>query len=142
MIREKPAAPKMLSFNDLTRVLAREFERELNTAVAISNVKRHIDAFGVDGVTHALAQLSTSEAELERIATASYLHGNGFFKVTLCTHPALTLRLHLWLPGIHAQENLHSHRWPLLSLILHGVLRSEIWTDSANTKATAYPEYL
>lgn len=75
--------------------------------------------------------LLTDDAFAAQVAARSYRHGNGFLKVVLLDQ-GFKLRLHLWLPGVACEENIHDHRWSIASTILAGELHSEIWTDAAN----------
>lgn len=77
--------------------------------------------------------LLTDDAFASQVAARSYRHGNGFLKVVLLDQ-GFKLRLHLWLPGVSCEENIHDHRWSIASTILTGELHSEIWTDAANNE--------
>ena len=68
---------------------------------------------------------------LERIASASYLHPNGFYKLQLLVCDDVKVRLHYWPASTRsAEENLHNHRWRLASKIMLGELHSEIYREA------------
>ena len=73
--------------------------------------------------------LSRSRGELRRVAALSYRHGNGFLKLQLASHRHSKLRLHVWMPGQLAEENIHDHRWAFASYVLTGTLHSDYFVD-------------
>ena len=77
---------------------------------------------------------------LEQICQRSYQHGNGFLKVVLLDR-GYKLRLHIWFAGQSCEENIHDHRWSFSSLILAGVLKSEIWKDDQSGQQFQEYEY-
>jgi hypothetical protein len=89
----------------------------------------------------ALRQLLQDEPALRRVAERSYLHGNGFYKLVLAERDNLKLRLHLWMPGVDAEENIHDHRWHLASAIVTGTLKSESWGEAVSPDARSFNEY-
>lgn len=98
--------------------------------------------FGKSGLSAVIKEIIKNESLLSEIASQSYLQGNGFYKIILAHEQNFNLRLHIWMPGIFSQENLHNHRWHLASMIITGTLHSEIWEDSVSPSAAMYDEYL
>lgn len=80
------------------------------------------------------------EQTLAEISARSYQHGNGFLKVVLLDR-GYKLRLHIWFAGQVCEENIHDHRWSFSSLILAGVMTSQIWKDDQSGQAFSEYEY-
>jgi len=78
-----------------------------------------------------LIELLASPGQMRSLAARSYQHGNGFTKFELLSHGGYKVRLHGWLPGVAAEENIHDHRWGFASMILAGQLCSEAFLDDA-----------
>tara|TARA_R110002111_G_scaffold71497_1_gene114768 strand:- start:9 stop:704 length:696 start_codon:yes stop_codon:yes gene_type:complete len=87
-------------------------------------------SISVQDIRALLREILSSPQNLERIAGISYLQGNGFYKIVLDHGEHGSLRLHIWLPENSAEENLHSHRWPLISKVIAGTIVSELWDDT------------
>jgi hypothetical protein len=69
---------------------------------------------------------------LKALASKSYVHENGFYKLTVIDKPnaSLRLRIHFWpARGVApAQiENIHNHRFNYYSYILSGGISNRIW---------------
>lgn len=105
-------------------------------------VSEILQKFGRIGVDNLIRDLLRQKSLLTKIAACSYLQGNGFYKLVLLDEQDFRVRLHIWMPGIFSQENLHNHRWHFASTIITGQLRSEIWEDSASPSLPIYDEYL
>jgi len=73
-----------------------------------------------------------STERCEEVARRSYMHGNGFYKLVLCTDAQAKLRLHYWDQQQSAEENIHNHRWKLASRVLLGELSSELYAQCAD----------
>jgi len=76
-------------------------------------------------------QLLSDEQWRREVAQRSYAHGNGFDKWVLFDDGNYKLRLHIWYPGVAAEENIHNHRWNFASVVLAGSLSSDSfdWSD-------------
>jgi hypothetical protein len=63
-----------------------------------------------------------SQTELDKVASRSYYHNNGFFKVLLIDkRPKYSIRLHIW-PEYPFQEcDIHNHPWDMSGLVLNGL---------------------
>jgi hypothetical protein len=94
--------------------------------------RRALEPITTAEVLSALKAVYASQGDCERIARASYLHGNGFYKLVLCSDAYAKVRLHFW-SGEHAgEENIHNHRWRLASRVLLGELSSHIYEPDAH----------
>ncbi len=77
-----------------------------------------------------------SNSELtEKIAKSSYLHANGFLKITLAKgDDDSKLRLHIWNDKVfdysNAQSSAHNHPWSFCSVILCGSFRNIIYQEN------------
>ena len=75
-----------------------------------------------------------SRTLIQDIADQSYLHNNGFLKLTLASAPEYQVRLHVWdtredgLP--YFPESIHSHTADFASAILTGGYRHEVFKES------------
>lgn len=78
--------------------------------------------------------INNSESEeFKEVCSRSYMHANGFTKVVLFVGSGgEKLRLHYWPKGTNAEENIHCHRWKLSSLILFGLLNSELYHEDTS----------
>jgi len=65
--------------------------------------------------------LGSNEA-IDKIASQSYLHRNGFSKITIKNSNGEKHRLHVYKVGAKAELNIHNHRWDFQSTILCGRL--------------------
>lgn len=61
------------------------------------------------------------------VARASYMHKNGFAKITLQEEDGCKIRLHHYPVGAKADENIHNHRWNLDSTVLAGSIPSHFY---------------
>ena len=77
------------------------------------------------------------QAFFDKTSIESYYHENGFHKIVLLSGSNFKLRLHHF--GASAKvpmENIHDHRWPFVSSILHGQLNMDIFeVTEANSNA-------
>lgn len=128
------------SFAKLCSQVRGEFASNVPSPRKIAAIANHLGKFGRGGMHEVLNFLSLDPTFLSHIASRSYLHGNGFYKLTLCSENDFTIRFHVWMPGAMSQENLHSHRWPFASVITDGTLRGEIWSEAVG-RAPLYDEY-
>ena len=108
----------------------------------MSGVADQLLPFSGEGLNSFLHSILDDPRQLERVASRSYRHGNGFYKVVLGSDKSLKLRLHIWLPGELGEENIHDHRWAFASTILCGQLESEIFAEALTNEAKAYREYI
>lgn len=118
------------------------FGRNTPTPLLMQDIEKTLVDFGAERVNYVLAEIVRNEQALSEIASRSYLQGNGFYKIVLIENENFNLRFHLYLEGIKAQENIHSHRWWFASLVTMGTLRSEIWVDSASTDSQCFEEII
>lgn len=76
-----------------------------------------------------LQSLMLDEESLNQLAQRSYYHPNGFLKLQLVVRDGVKVRLHYWSKDLNsAEENVHNHRWRLASKVMHGKLRSELFS--------------
>lgn len=73
-------------------------------------------------------QILQDRNELERIAKLSYQHANGFLKIPILENNYFKVRLHYWSQNESAEENIHNHRWDMISKILFGQLNQFCFT--------------
>lgn len=109
---------------------------------SMTQVANTLQSFGKTGLSTIMYQLLDMPGALQDVATKSYLHGNGFYKIVLFESADFTIRTNIWMPGTQPQENLHDHRWHLSSAIIAGSLTSEIWEESASRQSQEYEEYI
>lgn len=69
------------------------------------------------------------ETAFRQCLERSYKHANGFDKIVLMQGSAFKLRLHLYgsADTTVIAENVHSHRWPFASSILHGSVMMDMF---------------
>lgn len=108
----------------------------------MNKVAVRLQNFGKAGLLQTISAILNNEAFLTAVASQSYLHGNGFYKIVLAEEDDFVIRTNIWMPGVHAEENLHDHRWHLASTIINGTLESEIWEEAASPTAAEYEEYI
>lgn len=125
-----------------------------STAIVAAAGSSATSAQSVEAVAYALARFAQSELAaylvsilsdenaLIRTAAASYVHANGFYKLVLQTSDHHKLRLHVWMPGMHAAEHIHEHRWHFASTVLMGELHSEVYKEDATSAAQVFDEYV
>ena len=122
--------------------LTHAFRSKDKATEVMINVADVLSSFGKPGVYALVNDLLNSSCLLNNIAKNSYLHQNGFYKIQLAACQDFTVRLHIWMPGNHAKETLHSHCWHFASYVLDGMVISEEWEDSPSSLAKPYDEYL
>lgn len=132
------AVPRQLFQTEYIRELLLGSEPER----AMQDVATYLRTYAESGLRSALQSLLADSSALQAIAECSYFHGNGFYKVVLAQDERFKLRLHIWMPGGHAEENIHDHRWHFASTIVHGQLVSEIWQEATQPEATEFDEIL
>ncbi len=123
---------------------------EIKTCVAKKNSSRKVmkeiaatlQRTGKVGVHAILKEILATPDVFFEISSISYLHKNGFYKIPLFSSGLFTIRLHIWLAGVQSKETLHDHRWNLASVVLDGMLESEIWEENYSPRAKKYDEYL
>lgn len=108
----------------------------------MSSVAVALAEFGKVGIKSLLNEILQSPSQLAQLASSSYLHQNGFYKLPLYEAKEFSLRLNIWMPGTDSKETLHSHRWHIASYIADGTLVSETWGDAVYVNAPEYVEYL
>jgi hypothetical protein len=64
----------------------------------------------------------TSEETLTQIGEQSYIHKNGFIKLTLAKINGKKYRVHIFDVDAKADQNVHNHRWDFTSKVLCGAL--------------------
>lgn len=84
--------------------------------------------------------LGQDKSYLSTVCGSSYVHPNGFSKLTLVDRsPAWCLRLHVWRrPVIDAENDCHNHRGYLVSRVLRGLLVNELYSDRDDRTASKY----
>src|SRR5947209_8668763 len=82
-----------------------------------------------------LDDIVSSKQSIELIASRSFKHTNGFFKIVLhgSSLHEIKLRLHFWPTGsaTHTDADPHNHRWTFLSVPLFGALYEERYRVAA-----------
>ena len=90
--------------------------------------------------------LKSQPIKIKEILSKSYIHYNGFYKITLLDSidPKFKLRLHFWAkqPTRLYSENIHDHKWNYSSCVLKGNLTMEEYKLSKNGKTKFSYEYL
>lgn len=113
------------SIDDLRQLIEK---RCGNSELTIEESKRIVDSLSSHEQIIALIQNTISNKNhLERIASRSYTHSNGFDKFVLLTsdNPQYKLRLHIWWPDVETSfdEHIHNHSWNFSSAVITGALR-------------------
>ena len=70
----------------------------------------------------AILSALTSEDALTKIGEQSYIHKNGFVKLTLAKVNGKKYRVHIFDVDAVADQNIHNHRWDFTSKVLCGAL--------------------
>ncbi len=75
-----------------------------------------------ENLINTLTEILNDDLLLAIIASRSYNHSNGFYKIMLFSSEEYKLRLHIWYPSSinSIVENIHYHRWRFVSKILIG----------------------
>ncbi len=135
-----------LSFNrtshDLIASIHACFIHDRPSQEIMQDIALILRQFGPRGVHAYIKKLLNNDDLLAQIASQSYLHNNGFYKLLLAENETFCIRLHIWMPGSVAYETLHSHCWHMASTVIHGSLQSEVWESSVSPSAQFYDEYL
>lgn len=113
-----------------------------NAGSGLESIALMLSQFGQQGLAGYLDYLITNDDEMSALARRSYIHGNGFYKIPLVTSPTHTVRIHIWRGDCAAEENLHTHRWPLASAVVHGTLTAEYWADDTSRNGIVYNELM
>lgn len=102
-----------------------------NTSVtdSLNIIKQALPFTGINRLPRCLEE---DHAALYNLASNSYLHENGFYKLTIIDRPdaKFRVRLHFWPFSVSSsveEENIHNHRFNYYSCILKGVLLNKIW---------------
>jgi hypothetical protein len=79
-----------------------------------------------------LGRMRSDPAQLARLAGNAYRHSNGFIKVKLFEGRGMTLRLHVWPPGVgRGDTDPHGHRWEFASWVAAGAgIRETYFTET------------
>lgn len=99
------------------------------TADYLGKIKGLLSLMSFDQLQHTLEKEPTV---LKDLASKSYIHENGFYKLTVIDKPnaKFKIRLHFW-PASSIKpaqlENIHNHRFNYYSYILKGSLLNRIW---------------
>lgn len=73
--------------------------------------------------------LTSSQTELGEVASRSYYHNNGFFKILLIDkRPKYSIRLHVWPEHPFQECDVHNHPWDMSGLVLNGSYEWPIYT--------------
>ncbi len=73
-------------------------------------------------------EIQSDADQLHQLSKVSYLHANGFYKFPIIDTPFFKVRIHYWPKGIDAEENIHNHRWDMISKVLKGELKQILYT--------------
>jgi len=93
-----------------------------------------------------LKNIINDKDKLSILVSNSFIHENGFYKITLFEdiEKDMFLRMHLWFPndrGIYVGESdIHDHTGKFISYILTGRIKHQIYQMS-NNKKTKYFKY-
>lgn len=107
----------------------------MNPTLAPAAAQLRLEDLNPSRVAGLVALALSNPDALGAIASASYRHANGFTKIVLVDGPE-KLRLHLWRAWTRFNENIHTHRWDLVSRILHGTMHEERYEVSDGRPAT------
>jgi len=95
-----------------------------------------------------LAALLSDSNALDEMARASFYHPTGGFKLVLASHgyDGPELRLHIWPQGAkverdHNMYSVHNHKWSFASLVLHGTMAEQIFSESFDATEWLYDRY-
>lgn len=124
------------------RALSRLFANGQPSVAVLGAVAPVLGAYASYGLRVDLEHLLVDARRLSECAAASYLHANGFYKIVLVQKRQYKLRLHVWLPGAAAEENVHEHRWHFASTVVCGELNSEVLIEDVTDEAHYFDEYL
>ena len=91
----------------------------------INVIKKTADEFFFlkEDILSTLSYFST----IEKIASKSYVHPNGFTKIVYDVHEDSICRLHIYPSGAVADKNIHDHRWDFSSTTICGSLPMSIY---------------
>lgn len=128
-------------FSEMLNEISHLITAKDSTSSQLHDITSTLADISLANFFQAIENILDKEKELVQLAKRSKFNKNGFFKIVLAENELLAIRLHIWCPGTHAQENLHSHRWPLVSRILTGRLSAEYWEDSLTANGTEMKEY-
>jgi len=84
-----------------------------------------------------------SDDDKALIASRSYKHPGGFYKIVLHENAddKSSIRLHLWQFPLPVRENPHSHAWRFTSHVLSGGLKDTHWTECDSKCGEPYTKY-
>lgn len=85
-------------------------------------MEMRIEDLNPKAIVRRVRDIVANEELLHQTAKASYAHANGFFKIVLDDGDTKR-RLHYWRPLRDFPENIHNHRWHLVSRILYGCMK-------------------
>ena len=110
-------------------------ERLANAGDTFQETHSIVSEIGIPRKIHSLLKSVLSDpSEVEKIASNSHTHHNGFDKFTLISsaEPEYKLRLHIWWPGHRPEsgEHIHDHSWNFSSAILTGGYRFQLFNLS------------
>lgn len=113
----------------------------LNLFANYERIETKFDDFSGDFDLVGFIRQAQHDPELmQTILAGSYIHDNGFYKITLFDDAVHKLRLHIWTNSKgDYMENIHNHRWDLHSRILIGSYKNELYVRGAGGER--YHEY-
>lgn len=132
--------PKLLS--QLVKDIEKCFHYSSFDKSMMEDISDILHQFGEEKFIDCLKEIRSDKEYFEKLASNSYCHENGFYKINLYQSNDFTIRFHIWEPNIEIKETLHDHRWFFASTVLNGSLKSETWQYSASAQASEYDEYL
>ncbi len=119
--------------------------RKKLTAADSDKLRRCLDyVLESERLKNAVVGLQQNPEALEAVCARSYLHANGFYKITLWDSPEFKLRLHCRdvVSAPEAMEHVHSHRWAFASYIFSGGYRMQLFVEADSGKYYQKHRYL
>lgn len=136
-----PSPQTVTFFSEMGKAIGNMLNAEGATSGKLAAITEALAAPPTSELFDVFGDVLRSEAYLAHLAENSQFNTNGFYKIRLCVSEHLSLRLHIWWPGTHGKENLHSHRWPLVSRVLSGRLAAEYWEDALTSDGLEMNEF-
>jgi hypothetical protein len=72
-------------------------------------------------------EIQSDADHIHQLSQVSYLHANGFYKFPIIDTPFLKVRIHYWTEDVESAEDIHNHRWDMISKILKGNLKQILY---------------
>lgn len=125
----------------------KEISKKEPDSVSIYNDSRLTDILNMDCASRIIRELLENKEKLREVAKRSYVHSNGFDKITLISSakPEFKLRLHIWWPEKRKrqrEEFIHNHRWLFRSTVLLGGASVETYSEQGGGELMFRYEYV